>query len=69
VVACEILVATPATRQLIRENKIEAMNDAIQAGAQSGMISKDASIKNLYLKRLITKEAAAERVRNPEILR
>ena len=69
VVACEILVATPATRQLIRENKIEAINDAIQAGTQAGMISKDASIKNLYLKKLITKETAAELVRNPEILR
>jgi len=69
VIACEILIATPATRQLIRENKIEAMNDAIQAGAQVGMISKDASIKNLFLKKLITKEAAAEHVRNQEILR
>ena len=69
VVACEILVATPATRQLIRENKIEAINDAIQAGTQSGMISKDASIKNLYLKKLITKESALELIRNPEMLR
>ena len=68
VVACEILIATPATRQLIRENKIEAMNDAIQAGAQAGMISKDASIKNLFLKKLITKETAVEHMRNPEIL-
>lgn len=69
VVACEILIATPATRQLIRENKIEAMNDAIQAGAQAGMISKDASIKNLFMKKLITKEVALEHIRNPEILR
>ena len=68
VVACEILIATPATRQLIRENKIEAMNDAIQAGAQVGMISKDASVKNLFLKKLITKEVALEHIRNPEIL-
>jgi twitching motility protein PilT len=50
VVACEILIATPATRQLIRENKIEAMNDAIQSGGQTGMISKDASVKNLFMK-------------------
>ena len=69
VIACEILIATPATRQLIRENKIEAMNDAIQAGAQVGMISKDSSVKNLFLKKLISKEAAQEHVRNPEILR
>ncbi|MFI5363717.1 MAG: type IV pilus twitching motility protein PilT [Elusimicrobiota bacterium] len=69
VIACEILVATPATRQLIRENKIEAINDAIQAGGQVGMISKDASIKNLFAKKLITKEVAHEHVRNAEILR
>ena len=69
VVACEILIATPATRQLIRENKIEALNDAIQAGAQVGMIAKDSSIKNLYQKKLITKEVALEHLRNPEMLR
>ncbi|MDE2491773.1 MAG: PilT/PilU family type 4a pilus ATPase [Elusimicrobia bacterium] len=68
VVACEILVATSAVRQLIRENKIEAMNDAIQAGAQVGMISKDASIKNLFMKKLISKETALEHMRNPDLL-
>ena len=69
VVATEILIATPATRQLIRENKIEALNDAIQAGMDVGMISKDASIRNLYMKKLITKEVALEHLRNPEFLR
>ena len=68
VVAVEILIATPAVRQLIRENKLEAINDAIHSGGQVGMISKDASIKNLYMKRLITKEAALEHMRNPEML-
>ncbi len=68
VVSCEILIATPAVRQLIRENKIESINDAIQAGAQAGMISRDASIKNLFIKKLITKETAAEHMRNPDLL-
>ncbi len=68
VVSCEILIATPAVRQLIRENKIESINDAIQAGAQAGMISRDASIKNLYLKKLITMETAVEHMRNPDLL-
>lgn len=68
VVAVEILVATSAVRQLIRENKLEAINDAIQSGMNAGMISKDASIKNLFLKKLITKETAVEHMRNPEIL-
>jgi twitching motility protein PilT len=68
VVSCEILIATPAVRQLIRENKIESINDAIQSGAQAGMISRDASIKNLFLKKLITKETALEHMRNPDLL-
>jgi hypothetical protein len=32
------------------------------------MISKDISIKHLYLKKLITREAALERMRNPGLL-
>ena len=68
VVACEILVVTAAIRQLIRENKISAMNDAIQAGSSVGMISKDASIKNLYLKKMITRETALEHMRDPGLL-
>lgn len=68
VVAVEILIATAAVRQLIRENKLEAINDAIQSGMQSGMVSKDASVKNLYQKKLITRETALEHMRNPEML-
>ena len=68
VVAVEILIATSAVRQLIRENKLEAINDAITSGIQAGMVSKDASIKNLFLKKMITKEIALEHMRNPETL-
>ncbi|MBI4060169.1 MAG: PilT/PilU family type 4a pilus ATPase [Elusimicrobia bacterium] len=68
VLACEILIATPAVRQLIRENKLEAVNDAIQAGSQAGMVSKDAFVKNLYATRMIAKEVAREHMRNPELL-
>ena len=68
VVAVEILIATPAVRQLIRENKLEQVNDAIQSGLQLGMISKDNSVKNLFQKKLITREVALEHMRNPELL-
>ena len=68
VLACEILLATPAVRQLIRENRLDAINDAIQSGVQQGMISKDAFIKNLYQKKLVTKEVALEHMRNPDFL-
>ena len=68
VVACEILVATPAVRQMIRENKLDAINDVIQSGMRQGMISKDVSIKNLLAKGVITREAALEHMRHPESL-
>jgi twitching motility protein PilT len=69
VLAVEILIATAAVRSLIRENKLEAINDAIQAGGQAGMISKDVAIKNLFLKKVITRETALEHMRNPDLLK
>ncbi len=68
VVSCEVLVATPAVRQLIRENRLDAINDAIHSGSPMGMISKDNSIKNLYAKKLITREVALEHMRDPGAL-
>jgi len=68
VVCCEILVATHAVRQMIRENKLDMINDVIQSGSQLGMVSRDNSIKNLYAKKVITREVAMEHMRNPETL-
>ena len=68
VVCCEILVTTNAVRQLIRENKLDMINDVIQSGGQLGMISKDSSIRNLYAQKIITREVATEHMRNPETL-
>jgi twitching motility protein PilT len=68
VVSCEILISTPAVRQMIRENKLDMINDAIQSGGQLGMMSKDNSIKNLFAKKIITREVAMEHMRNPETL-
>lgn len=68
VAAVEILIANTAVRSMIRENKLDQINDAIQAGMSAGMISKDASIKNLYQKKMITRECAAEHMRNPDLL-
>ena len=68
VLAFEVLIATPAVRQLIRANNLEAINDAIQSGAKAGMISKDVSIKTLFQKKLITRESALASMRNPDLL-
>lgn len=53
VVACEILVATPAIRNLIRENKIHQIYSVLQTGAAYGMITMEKSLRNLYEKGLI----------------
>lgn len=68
VLAPEILISTSAIRQLIRERRLEAINDAIQAGAGLGMVSKDMWIKNLLQKKIITKETALAAAHNPQIV-
>ena len=69
VVCCETLIATNAVRQMIRENKLDMINDVILSGSQVGMMSKDTAIKNLYAQKLITREVAMEHMRRPEALR
>ncbi|MBI4349684.1 MAG: PilT/PilU family type 4a pilus ATPase [Elusimicrobia bacterium] len=68
VLAAEILLATPAVRRLIRENKLEAIYDILQTGSNLGMISKDASVKALYQQKIITRETALGSMRNPDLL-
>lgn len=48
VVALEIMVATPAIRNLIREGKTHQIQTSIQTGSQYGMITMDKSLINLY---------------------
>ena len=45
--AIEVLVATPAVRNLIRENKIAHIAQAIESGAQHGMETLDQSLARL----------------------
>lgn len=45
--ALEILVATPAVRSLIREDKLQQIPSAIQTGGKYGMCTMDASIQRL----------------------
>ncbi|NLW05265.1 MAG: type IV pilus twitching motility protein PilT [Pseudomonadaceae bacterium] len=66
VAAHEIMIATPAIRNLIREDKIAQMYSAIQTGAVHGMQTMDQSLKQLITKGLITKETAREKAKQPE---
>lgn len=66
VAAHEIMIGTPAIRNLIREDKIAQMYSAIQTGATHGMQTMDQSLKQLMSKGLISKEVAREKAKQPE---
>ena len=55
VVAAEVLVVTPAIRNLIREGKVHQINSMMQAGAQFGMQTMEQALQNLYQRGLISK--------------
>lgn len=66
VIATEILIATPAVRNLIREGKTPQINTVIQSGSKHGMQSMDSSLKELYLKGIINYEEASKRATDME---
>jgi len=65
VAAHEIMIGTPAIRNLIREDKVAQMYSAIQTGAAYGMKTLDQSLTELMQKGLIAKELAREKAKNP----
>lgn len=65
----EIMLATPAVRNLIRENKGHQIPSAIQTGASHGMVSMDQCLRDYYLKGVITLEDAMARSMNLEELK
>jgi twitching motility protein PilT len=69
VVATEVLVPTPAVRNLIREGKTHQIYSALQTGAQFGMQTMDASLAGLVREQKITRELAEARSSTPEELR
>lgn len=66
VAAFEVMIATPAIRNLIREDKIHQINTSIQTGTKFGMQAMDNSLVDLYKRRLIKKEAALTQAFNQE---
>ncbi len=66
VAAHEIMICTPAIRNLIREDKVAQMYSAIQSGAQHGSQTLDQCLKTLVEKRLVTREVAREKAKQPE---
>lgn len=68
VAAHEIMVSTPAIRNLIRENKIAQMNSMIQTGQKFGMQTLDQCLQQLVREGKISLETARTKAANPDQL-
>lgn len=66
--AFEIMVLTPAIRNLIRERKVHQIDGIIYTSSNENMISMDTSIYNLYKEGRITKHTAISEAVNPEMM-
>ncbi|MBD9482993.1 type IV pilus twitching motility protein PilT [Pseudomonas sp. PDM14] len=66
VAAHEIMIGTPAIRNLIREDKVAQMYSAIQTGGSLGMQTLDSCLKGLVAKGVVSREAAREKAKQPE---
>ncbi len=69
VVACEVLVATPGVRNLIREGKNHQLYSAMQTGGKFGMQTLDAALAGLVRQGLVSPEEAGRHAANPDELR
>jgi twitching motility protein PilT len=67
--AVEIMVPTPAVRNLIREGKTHQLYSVLQTGGQVGMQTMDSSLAGLVQRGQITRELAEERSSTPDELR
>jgi len=67
-VAVEVLVCTPAVRNLIREGKVHQIYSIMQAGGRFGMQTMDQSLANLVKSGKISQQLAYERCHDPEEL-
>ncbi len=66
IAAHEIMIGTPAIRNLIRENKIAQMYSAIQTGQSYGMKTLDQDLQEIVNKGLVTKEEAMSKAANKD---
>ena len=66
VAAHEIMIGTPAIRNLIRENKIAQMYSAIQTGQSFGIQTLDQDLQRLVQANVVTQQEAASKAANKE---
>jgi twitching motility protein PilT len=63
----EIMIGTPAIRNLIREDKVAQMYSAIQTGGNLGMQTLDQCLQGLVQKGTISREVAREKAKDKNI--
>lgn len=68
VAAHEIMIGTPAIRNLIREDKVAQMYSAIQTGQNVGMQTLDQDLKSLLAQGVVARDEAKRKAANPEAL-
>lgn len=66
VAAHEIMIGTPAIRNLIREDKVAQMYSAIQTGQNLGMQTLDQNLKQLLQQGIVSKSDAQKKAANPD---
>jgi len=66
IAAHEIMIGTPAIRNLIREDKVAQMYSAIQTGQSVGMQTLDQNLQGLLKQGAVTKEEAMKKAQHPD---
>ncbi|VAX06492.1 Twitching motility protein PilT [hydrothermal vent metagenome] len=69
VAAHEIMIGTPAIRNLIRESKVAQMYSAIQTGGAVGMQTLDQNLQMLVKKGLVSRQDARDKAMNKDIFK
>jgi twitching motility protein PilT len=69
IAAHEIMIGTPAIRNLIREDKVAQMYSAIQTGQAVGMQTLDQNLQDLVARNLVSRIDARSKAMNKELFR
>lgn len=69
VAACEVMITTPAVRNLIREGKTHQLYSMLQTGGAHGMQTMDAALAELVSRNVITRALAESRSSHPAELK
>ncbi len=69
IAAVEVMIASSAIRNLIREAKAHQITSIIQTSGEIGMQTMDQALRDLYRQSLITYEVAMQRAQNPDELK